>query len=60
MWLMGVFKKYKASFVARGFSHKEKINYGETFAQVARYASIQTIIALARYYYETSFYCLML
>jgi hypothetical protein len=40
-------EKYKARFVARGFSQKEGINYEETFAFVARYTSIRTIIALA-------------
>jgi hypothetical protein len=40
-------EKYKARFVARGFSQKEGIDYGETFAPVARYTSIRTIIALA-------------
>jgi hypothetical protein len=33
-------------FVARGFSQKEGIDYEETFAPVARYTSIKTIIAL--------------
>jgi hypothetical protein len=40
-------EKYKARFVARGFSQKEGIEYEETFAPVARYTSIITIIALA-------------
>jgi transposase InsO family protein len=40
-------EKYKARFVARGFSQKEGIDYEETFAPVARYTSIRTIIALA-------------
>ena len=35
----GSIKKYKARFVARGFSHKEGIDY-ETFALVARYTTI--------------------
>jgi hypothetical protein len=39
--------KHKTRFVARGFSHVEGIDYEETFAPVARYTSIQTIIALA-------------
>jgi hypothetical protein len=43
----GSIEKYKARFVARGFSQKEGINYEETFAPVARYTSIKTIIALA-------------
>lgn len=39
--------KYKARFVARGFSLKEGVDYEETFALVSCYASIRTIIALA-------------
>jgi hypothetical protein len=43
----GSIEKYKARFVARGFSQKEGIDYEETFTHVARYTSIRTIIALA-------------
>jgi hypothetical protein len=43
----GSVKKYQARFVAHGFSQKEGIDYEETFALVARYTSIITIIALA-------------
>jgi hypothetical protein len=43
----GSIEKYKARFVACGFSQKEGIDYKETFAPVARYTSIRTIIALA-------------
>jgi hypothetical protein len=43
----GSIEKYKARFVAHGFSQKEGIDYEETFAPVARYTSIRTIIALA-------------
>jgi hypothetical protein len=43
----GSIEKYKERFVAHGFSHKEGIDYEETFALVARYTSIRTIIALA-------------
>ena len=39
--------KYKARFVAKGFSQKEGIDYDETFALVAKYSSIRTIISLA-------------
>jgi hypothetical protein len=42
----GSIEKYKARFVARGFSQKEGIDYEETFAPVARYTLIRTIIAL--------------
>jgi hypothetical protein len=43
----GSIEKYKARFVAHGFSQKEGIDYEETFAPVARYTLIRTIIALA-------------
>jgi hypothetical protein len=43
----GSVKEYKARFVARGFSQVEGVDYDETFAPVARYTSICTIIALA-------------
>jgi hypothetical protein len=43
----GSVKKYKARFVARGFSQKEGIDYEETFAPVARYTSITAILAIA-------------
>ena len=43
----GSIEKYKARFVARGFSQKEGIDYEETFALVARYTSIRVIMALA-------------
>ena len=43
----GSIEKYKARFVTRGFSQKEGIDYEETFAPVARYTSIRTIIAIA-------------
>lgn len=43
----GSIEKYKARFVARVFSQKEGVDYDETFAPVARYTSIKTIIALA-------------
>ena len=42
----GSIKKYKARFVARGFSEKERIDYEEPFSPVERYTSIKTIMAL--------------
>lgn len=42
----GSVDKFKARFVARGFSQKEGIDYDEIFAPVARYTSIRTIIAI--------------
>ena len=46
-WATGSIEKYKARFVARKFSHIEGTDYEETFALVARYTSIRTIMALA-------------
>jgi hypothetical protein len=42
----GSMNKYKARFMARGFSQKEGEDYDETFAPVARYTSIRSIISL--------------
>jgi hypothetical protein len=39
--------KYKARFIARGFSQKEGEDYDKTFAPVARYTSIRAIISLS-------------
>ena len=38
--------KYKARFVARGFSQKEGEDYGETFALIFIYTSIRAIMSL--------------
>ena len=43
----GSAKKFKARFVARGFSQKEGVDYDDIFAPVARYTTIRSIIALA-------------
>jgi hypothetical protein len=43
----GSVEKYKAIFMARGFSQVEGVDYEKTIAPVARYTSIRTIIALA-------------
>ena len=43
----GSIEKYKARFVARGFSQKEGIDNEETFAPVVRHTSIRAIMALA-------------
>ena len=43
----GSIEKYKARFVARGFSQKEGIDYEEKCMPVSRYTSIRTIMALA-------------
>jgi hypothetical protein len=43
----GSMDKYKARFVARGFSQKEGEDYEKTFSPVARYTSIRAIMSLA-------------
>jgi hypothetical protein len=45
----GSIEKYKARFVARGFSQVEGVDYDDTFSPVARYTSIRSIIALAAF-----------
>jgi hypothetical protein len=42
----GSMDKYKARFVARGFSQKEGEDYDEIFSPVVRYTSIRAIISL--------------
>ena len=43
----GSVKKYRARFVALGFSQIEGIHYEESFTHVTRYSSIQTMLALS-------------
>ena len=43
----GSIDKYKARFMAHGFSQKEGIDYDEIFAPIARYTSIWIIISLS-------------
>lgn len=54
MWLYkikhvadGNVEKFKAWFVARGFSQVEGVNYEDTFAPVVRYDSIRIVMASA-------------
>ena len=42
----GSIKKYKARFVACGFSHVEGVDYVETFASVVRFSSIRAVISI--------------
>jgi hypothetical protein len=43
----GSVEKYKARFVAQGFSQIKEIDYNETFAPVTSYTSIRSILALS-------------
>jgi hypothetical protein len=43
----GSIEKYKARFVAWGFSKVEGVDYDETFVPVARYTSIREVISIA-------------
>ena len=43
----GSVEKYKAKFIARGFTQKEGIDYDETFAPISTYTTIITIISHA-------------
>lgn len=42
----GSIEKYKARFVARGFSRKEGEDYDDMFSPVARYTTIHLIVSL--------------
>ena len=49
-WKVGVdgsVKKNKAHLVAKGYSQQYGLNYDETFSPVARFESLQTLLALA-------------
>jgi hypothetical protein len=43
----GIIEKYKALFVARGFSQVEGFDYDETFTPVSRYTFIRSMISIA-------------
>ena len=43
----GSVEKYKAMFIAYGFSQVEGIDYDDTFAPVAWYTSIRALISIA-------------
>ena len=43
----GSIEKYKACFVAQGFSQVEGVDYDERFAPVSRYTSIKVVISIA-------------
>lgn len=44
---LGHIERYKARLVARGFQQREGVDYGETFAPVARTDSLRAILAMS-------------
>jgi hypothetical protein len=46
----GTVEKFKARFVAKRFKQKEVLDYFDTYAHIARIATIRTLIALASIY----------
>ena len=46
----GTVNKYKARFVAKGFSQKEGVDYNETYSPTARLTTIRVLLNLAAQY----------
>jgi hypothetical protein len=46
----GAVERFKARVVARGDSHQFGVEYGETYAPVARFASFRILVALAAHH----------
>ena len=46
-----IIHKYKARFVAHGFSQKEGLNYEENFSPISHYTTIKTIMHSSQLWY---------
>jgi hypothetical protein len=43
----GIFKKYKARWVVRGFTQRASVDFSETFTPVIKTVTIRTILTIA-------------